>query len=26
MGEAGFQAVTELEPSAVVQGIKSREV
>jgi len=26
MGEAGFQAVTELEPSAVVQGIKTREV
>jgi len=26
MGEAGFQAVTELEPSAVVQGIKAREV
>ena len=26
MGEAGFQAVTELEPSAVVQGIKAHEV
>lgn len=26
MGEAGFQAVTELEPSAVVQGMKAREV
>jgi predicted O-methyltransferase YrrM len=26
MGDAGFQAVTELEPSAVVQGIKAREV
>jgi predicted O-methyltransferase YrrM len=26
MGEAGFQAVTELEPSAVVQGIRAREV
>ena len=26
MGEAGFQSVTELEPSAVVQGIKAREV
>ena len=26
MGDAGFQAVTELEPSAVLQGIKAREV
>ena len=26
MGEAGFQAVTELEPSAVVRGMKAREV
>ena len=25
MGEAGFPTVTELEPSAVVQGIKARE-
>jgi hypothetical protein len=25
MGEAGFSTVTELEPSAVVQGIKARE-
>jgi len=26
MGDAGFQAVTELEPSAVVQGIRACEV
>jgi len=26
MGDAGFAGVTELEPSAVVQGVKSREV
>jgi hypothetical protein len=26
MREAGFPAVTELEPSAVVQGVKAREL